>query len=48
MVSEPIRLSNEQQQLVLSFRRPPVFQAAQRLWYRAKVLEVVGGFFINR
>ncbi len=40
MVSEPIRLSNDQQQLALSFRRPPVFQAAQRLWYQAKTLEV--------
>jgi AraC family transcriptional regulator len=44
MVSEPIRLSNEQQQLVMSFRRPPVFQAAQRLWYQAKALEVVAAF----
>jgi AraC-like DNA-binding protein len=44
MVSEPIRLSNNQQQLVLSFRRPPVFQAAQRLWYQAKTLEVVAAF----
>jgi AraC family transcriptional regulator len=41
MVSEPIRLSNEQQLLALSFRRPPVFQGAQRLWYQAKALEVV-------
>ena len=40
MVSEPIRLSHEQQQWVMSFRRPPVFQAAQRLWYQAKALEV--------
>jgi len=44
MVSEPIRLSNDQQQLVLSFRNPPVFQAAQRLWYQAKALEVVAAF----
>jgi AraC family transcriptional regulator len=44
MVSETIRLSNDQQRLVLSFRRPPVFQAAQRLWYQAKALEVVAAF----
>jgi len=44
MVSEPIRLSHEQQQLVSSFRSPPVFQAAQRLWYQAKALEVVAAF----
>ncbi|MGP8201251.1 MAG: helix-turn-helix transcriptional regulator [Limisphaerales bacterium] len=41
IVSEPVRLSNDQQQLVLSFRHPPVFLAAQRLWYQAKILEVV-------
>jgi AraC-like DNA-binding protein len=44
MVSEPMRLSNDQQQLVTSFRNPPVFQAAQRLWYQAKALEVVAAF----
>jgi AraC-like DNA-binding protein len=44
IVSEPIRLSSDQQQLVLSFRRPPVFQAAQGLWYQAKILEVVAAF----
>jgi AraC-like DNA-binding protein len=44
MVSEPVRLSNDQQQLILSFRRPPVFLAAQRLWYQAKTLEVVAAF----
>jgi AraC family transcriptional regulator len=41
LVSEPIRLSNDQQQLVQSFSRPPVFLAAQRLWYQAKILEVM-------
>jgi AraC family transcriptional regulator len=44
MVSEPIRLTNEQQQLVQSFQRPPVFEAAQRLWYQAKALEAVAAF----
>ncbi len=44
MVSEPIRLSHEHQQLVSSFRRPPVFQAAQRLWSQAKALEVLAAF----
>src|SRR5665213_2654654 len=44
MVSDPIRLTNEQQQLMMSFRRPPVFQAAQRLWYQAKALEMVAVF----
>jgi AraC family transcriptional regulator len=44
MVSEPIRLSHDQQQLVQSFGRPPVSQAAQGLWYQAKVLEVAAAF----
>ena len=44
MVSEPIRLGSEQQQLVQSFRNPPVFQAAQRLWYQAKALEAAASF----
>ena len=39
-VSEPVRLTGEQQQLVMSLRRPPVYAAAQRLWYQAKALEV--------
>jgi AraC family transcriptional regulator len=39
-VSEPTRLTSEQQQLVMSLRRPPVFAAAQRMWYQAKALEV--------
>jgi AraC family transcriptional regulator len=44
MVSEPIRLSNDQQQLVSSFRSPPVFRAAQSLWYQAKALEAAAAF----
>ena len=39
-VSEPIRLTSEHQQMVMSLRRPPVYAAAQRLWYQAKALEV--------
>ena len=39
-VSEPVRLTSEFQQMVMSLRRPPVYAAAQRLWYQAKALEV--------
>lgn len=39
-VSEPTRLTSEQQQMVMNFRRPPVYAAAQKLWYQAKALEV--------
>ena len=39
-VSEPIRLTSEQQQLTLNLRNPPVSAAARDIWYHAKVLEV--------
>jgi AraC-like DNA-binding protein len=39
-VSEAVRLTNEHQLMVMSLQRPPVFAAAQRLWYQAKALEV--------
>ncbi len=39
-VSEPIRLTSEHQQMIMSLRWPPVYAAAQRLWYQAKALEV--------
>lgn len=39
-VSEPVRLTSEHQQMVMSLRHPPVYAAAQRLWYQAKALEV--------
>lgn len=39
-VSEPLRLTHEQQQLAQSLRFPPVAPVAQRMWYHAKALEV--------
>jgi AraC-like DNA-binding protein len=39
-VSEPVRLSGEQQQVVGSLRQPPVYAAAQPMWYEAKALEI--------
>jgi AraC family transcriptional regulator len=44
MVSKPIRLNHQQQQLIQGLQNPPVLQTAQRLWYHAKVLEVVAAF----
>lgn len=44
-VSDPIRLTSEHQLLVSSLRRPPVYTGAQRLWYRAKALEVASVLF---
>jgi AraC-like DNA-binding protein len=47
-VSEPIRLTSDHQALVASLRRPPVQAGAQRLWYRAKALEVASALFYQR
>jgi len=44
-VSEPIRLTSEHQQMIMSLRHPPVYSGAQRLWYHAKALEVVAALF---
>jgi AraC-like DNA-binding protein len=44
-VSAPIRLTSEHQLLVRSLRHPPVYASAQRLWYRAKALEVASVLF---
>lgn len=44
-VSELVRLTSEHQQMMISLRRPPVYAAAQRLWYHAKVLEVAAALF---
>lgn len=46
-VSDPIRLTSEHQQIVLSLRRPPVYAAAQRMWYQAKALEVAAAFLYS-
>ena len=47
-VSEPIRLTGDHQLLIGSLRRPPVHAGAQRLWYRAKALEVASALFYQR
>jgi hypothetical protein len=39
-MSEPLRLSSEQRQVALSLQHPPVYRAAQPLWYQAKALEI--------
>lgn len=39
-VSEAVRLSSEQQQVAGSLRQPPVYAAAQPMWYEAKALEI--------
>ena len=39
-VSEVVRLGSEQQQVAASLRHPPVYAAAQPMWYEAKALEI--------
>ena len=46
-VSDPVRLTSDHQLLIGSLRRPPVYAGAQRLWYRAKALEVVAALFFR-
>lgn len=45
LVSDSMRLSGEHQILIGSLRKPPVSIGAQRLWYRAKALEVASVLF---
>ncbi len=42
-----VRLSASQQQLIATLRQPPVYAAAQPLWYQCKALELALTFFIQ-
>src|SRR5688572_11300252 len=44
-VSETFRMTADHQQMIASLRSPPVYAAAQRLWYHAKALEVAAALF---
>lgn len=44
-VSEAIRMTADHQQMIASLRSPPVYAAAQRMWYHAKALEVAAALF---
>jgi AraC family transcriptional regulator len=44
-VSEPVRLSLESHQLIMSLRHPPVYAGARRIWYQAKALEAAATLF---
>ena len=46
-VSEAIRMTSEQRQVALSLQRPPVYAAAQRVWYHAKALELAAAFLFQ-
>jgi len=42
-----VRLNASHQQLVASLRQPPVYAAAQPLWYQCKALELAVNFFVQ-
>ena len=44
-LAEPQRLRAEHQQLIQSLRHPPVYAAAQPMWYQSKALELASIFF---
>jgi AraC-like DNA-binding protein len=46
-VSPTVRLSAAQQQLVATLRQPPVYAAAQAIWYQCKALELAVTFFLQ-
>lgn len=46
-VSEPIRLTGNHQQMIMSLRKPPVYAGAHRIWYHAKALEVAAALFYH-
>ncbi|HUC86220.1 MAG TPA: AraC family transcriptional regulator [Candidatus Acidoferrales bacterium] len=42
-----VRLTSAHQQLVATLRQPPVYAAAQPLWYQCKALELAMSFFLQ-
>ena len=46
VASVPVRLGAAQQQLVSTLRQPPVYAAAQALWYQCKALELAVTFLL--
>jgi len=42
-----VRLTSAHQQLVATLRQPPVYAAAQPLWYQCKALELATTFFLQ-
>lgn len=46
VASAPVRLGTTQQQLISTLRQPPVYAAAQPLWYQCKALELAVTFLL--
>jgi AraC-like DNA-binding protein len=43
----PVRLTAPQMQLIATLRQPPVYAAAQGIWYQCKALELAVTFFVQ-
>jgi AraC-like DNA-binding protein len=43
----PTHITADQQQLVATLRRPPVFAAAQPIWFQCKAIELAATFFFR-
>jgi AraC-like DNA-binding protein len=46
-IGTAVRLSATQQQLIATLRQPPVYAAAQPLWYQCKALELAVTFLLS-
>lgn len=47
VVGAPVRLTAPQLQLIATLRQPPVYAAAQSVWYQCKALELAVTFFVQ-
>jgi AraC-like DNA-binding protein len=47
VTGNPVRLTAGHQQLIGTLRQPPVYAAAQPLWYQCKALELAVNFFLQ-
>jgi AraC-like DNA-binding protein len=47
VASVPVRLGAAQQQLIATLRQPPVYAAAQSVWYQCKALELAVTFLLQ-
>jgi AraC-like DNA-binding protein len=47
ITGSPVRLTSDQLQLIATLRRPPVYAAAQPMWYQCKALELAVTFLFQ-
>ena len=47
LLSEPVRMTSEFRHIIMDLRNPPVYEAAQPIWYRAKALEIAAALLFR-